>query len=462
MEEFAYDLTVIGAGPGGYVAAIRASQLGMRTAVIEKDQLGGVCLNWGCIPSKSLIHQAELFSSLPSLQSMGVAVDSTAFDYATVHKNSRKAATRLSKGVAYLLKKNKITVIQGTAVLEDDHTIVVNQSQELKSKYILIATGSSPRELPGFTFDEKKILSSTGALNLQSLPRRIAILGAGAIGVEFSYIFSSFGVEVFLIEMLDHILALEDRETAAVIQKALKKQSVSIFTESKAVSFIAKESDMMLTLATPAGNKEIGVDKVLVAVGRVPNISGIGLEKAGIETERGFIKTGDYYMTNKESIYAIGDVINTPQLAHVASREGEIAVEHMAGHSPQPRIDPYTIPSAVYSEPQIASFGLNEQTAQRQNIPYEKAVFPYRGAGKAVAVEKPEGIVKVIYAPQTRQILGAHIAGSNATELIHEILLAKNAQLPTQAISDTIHAHPSLAEAVMEAANLAEGKAIHI
>ena len=458
-----YELVVIGAGPGGYVAAIRASQLGMKAAVIEKDKPGGVCLNIGCIPSKALIHQADIFQSIKDLEDMGVQVDTSAFEYGKVFQKSRKAADMLSKGVSFLLKKNKVEYIEGTATLAGPNEVTMDSGKKVSGKSIIVATGSRPREIPGFSFDEKTVLSSDGALMLETLPKSIIILGGGFIGVEFAHIMNSFGVEVNVVELLDRLLPIEDEESSTVVTRSFKKRKIGIYTSTKATGMKKAKGGVVLSVEKKDGEKaELEAEKLLVVVGRAPNTENIGLDKVGITTDKGFIPVGDYYQTSVPSIYAIGDVVATPQLAHVASKEGEIAVEHMAGRSPVPKIDPHVIPSAVYCEPQVASFGYKEYEAQQQGLNYKKAVFPYRGAGKSVAIEKPEGHVKILYDPETAEILGAHVAGSEATELIHELLLAKSAELLPADIADMIHAHPTLSEALMEAARTAEGWAIHV
>jgi len=463
MAEYEYDLVVVGAGPGGYVSAIRASQLGLKTAVIEKEAPGGVCLNWGCIPSKALIHQAEMMHSLADLEKIGVSADLSGLDYAKVHEKSRAAATKLSKGVQSLLKKNKIDYIEGTATFSGPHEVSVDGGKTVTGRNILIATGSRPREIPAFPFDHKKVMSSRDMLSLTTLPKSLLILGAGAIGMEFAYVMNAFGVDVTVVEMLDQILPLEDAEVVDVVAKAFKRYGITTKTGTTAKSLSTKGKGVKLTVADASGKEEdLSADVLLVAVGRAPNTEEIGLETVGVRTERGFIEVGDYYQTGVESIYAIGDVTSSPLLAHVASKEGEIAVERMAGHSPEPRIEADLIPSAVYCEPQVGSFGLNERTAKERGVAYETAVFPYRGAGKSVAVEKSEGIVKILYAPDTHEILGGHAVGANATEIIHEILLAKRAELLPEDIATMIHAHPTLSEAVMESARVAEGWAIHI
>ncbi len=457
-----YDLVVIGAGPGGYVAAIRASQLGMKSAVIEKDRPGGVCLNIGCIPSKAIIHQAELFRSIKDLEALGVKADTGGFAYQKVFKKSRKAADMLSKGVDFLLKKNNVRLIGGTAVLKSPHEVLVDEEETVSGTSIIVATGSRPRGIPGFPFDEKTVLSSNDALMLEKLPKSIIILGGGFIGVEFAHIMNSFGVDVHIVELLNRLLPIEDEESAGLLARAFTKRGIKISTSAKAAGLQTNKNGVVVTVEQNGQKKQLEAEKLLVVVGRRANIDNIGLEELGIRTEQGFIVTGDYYRTDVPSVYAIGDVVQTPQLAHVASKEGEIAVEHIAGGSPAPRVDAHEVPSAVYCEPQVASIGYKEYEAEKEGISYKKAVFPYRGAGKSVAVERSEGFVKVLYDPETSEILGAHIAGLDATELIHEILLAKTSELLPANIAGMIHAHPTLSEAVMEAMRAAEGWAVHV
>lgn len=460
---FDYDVIIIGAGPGGYVAAIRAAQLGLKPILIERDKVGGVCLNIGCIPSKSLIHQAGIFGSRKALADMGVGIDNSGFDYSKVQKKSRLAAERLSKGVEYLIKKNKIELIKAEAKIESQNKVVLSNGKEITGKNLLIATGSRPRELPGFSFDEKIVLSSTGALKLKNLPKRMLILGSGAVGVEFAHIFSSFDVEIHLVEMLSRILPLEDEEISSILHKSFSKRDIKIHTLTCAKSFEPTADGLVVCLEQTKGDSlEIEVDQILVAVGRAPNTENLGIENVGIQSEKGFIQVDDYYQTSVPGIYAIGDVINSPQLAHVASKEGEIAVEHMAGFQLKARMNPDLIPSVIYCEPQVGSFGLSEDRAKEIGIAYEKACFPYRGVGKSVTIEQPDGMVKILYAPGTKEILGAHIVGTESTELIHEILLAKKSELLPEDIGSMIHAHPTLSEAVMEAMRTIDKKAIHI
>lgn len=458
-----YDLVVIGAGPAGYVGAIRAAQLGLSACVIEKDKPGGVCLNIGCIPSKALIQQAEIFLSGKNLEDMGVKIDRSGLDYRRVFEKSRKASDSLTKGVAFLLKKNKIDLITGTARLSGKQEVVLDNGTKLTGKSILIATGSRPIELPAFPFDEKTVLSSNGALMLDELPERMVILGGGVIGCEFAHILNAFGTEVTIVEMLAQILPMDDPEISSVLARAFKKRGIRMLTSAKALSMKQEGGVVAVTVEDADGKTTVETaDKLLVVVGRRPNTEDLGLEEVGIETEKGFIPVGDFYRTDTETIYAAGDVTSSPLLAHVASKEAEIAVEHMAGHNPEPKIDPATIPSAVYTDPQVASFGLNELQAKEKNISFKTASFPYRGAGKAVAVDKSDGFVKIVFDPETSEILGAQIVGAEATELIHEILLAKTGELLPEDIAKMIHAHPTFSEAVMEAFRAVEGWAIHI
>jgi dihydrolipoamide dehydrogenase len=462
MANYDYDLLVLGAGPGGYVAAIRATQLGLKAGVIEKDKPGGVCLNIGCIPSKALIHQAELMRCGKELEEIGVKVDASGLDYGKVFAYSRKAADTLSRGVGFLLKKNKIDLISGEGVITSAHEIEVKGHGKVTGKNLLVATGSRPRSIPGFEFDEKTVLSSTGALMLEKLPKRICVLGGGAIGVEFAHIMNAFGVEVHLVEMLDHLLPLEDEEAVQILVRSFKKRGVKIYTSTKATGYTKSGKTLKMNLEGKDGKQELEVDQVLLVVGRVPNTEGIGLEKLGIKLEKGFIPVGNYYQTSAAGIYAIGDVVNSPALAHVASKEGEITAEHLAGRQTPTQLDPNAIPGAVYCEPQLASFGYTEKAAKEAGLEFEKAVFPYRGAGKSVAVGKTEGLLKLLVDKESREILGAHVVGAEATELIHEILLAKTAELLPEDIAVMTHAHPTLSEGVMEMARMAEGWVIHV
>lgn len=460
-----YDVLVIGAGPGGYVAAIRASQLGLKAAVVEKDKPGGVCLNIGCIPSKALIHHAETFMHRTDLEDFGVKVDTSKFNYEKVYERSRNAADTLSKGVSGLIKRNKIDYIEGEAKFESKNTVIVtsskNESRKLTATNVIIATGGRPRELPGFEFDEERVLSSTGLLYMKKLPKSLIVMGGGYIGMEFAYVMNAFGVDVTVVEMLPRILPASDDEVVKVVQKAFEKRGVTFMTDTKVESLDTSGKTLKLKVTGKSGSSTLEADTVLVAVGRVPNTEKLGLENIGVRTEKGLIPVKDYYATGIKGVYAIGDVVGTPPLAHVASKEGEIVAEHIAGHRTSPRIDPDEIPAAVYSEPQVASFGPTEAQAKERGLAFKKAVFPYRGAGKTVAVEQSEGLVKILYDEKTHEVFAAHIVGADASELIHELLLTKKAELLPEDVAAMIHAHPTVSEAVMEAARAVEGWAIH-
>jgi dihydrolipoamide dehydrogenase len=458
-----FDLVVLGAGPAGYVAGIRAAQLGLKACVVEKDRPGGVCLNLGCIPSKSLIHDADTFAAAAELEEMGVKVERSTLSYQRVFERSRRVADTMARGVTHLLKKSGVEVVAGAAAFQDRNTLLVNGDTRLTARHVLIATGSRPRELPGFAFDGRVVHSSDHALMATSVPGRVLILGGGAIGCEFAHVLSRFGSKVVLAEMLEQLLPLEDADSVALLERTFRKRGIDVRTRTRAVEAKVSEAGASVLLRSEAGQEQrLEVDRVLVVVGRVPNTGGIGLERIGLKPERGFIPVGDHYQTGVAGVYAAGDVVDSPLLAHLASKEAEIAVEHMAGHPTVRRVDPSTVPSAVYCQPQIASFGLSEREAARQGRPIKKAVFPFRADGKAVAISKPEGQVKLVIDPSTHEILGASVVGEGAPELIHELLLARVAELMPEDLARMIHAHPTLSEAVMEAARAAEGWAIHI
>lgn len=464
-----YDLIVIGSGPGGYVAAIRASQLGMRVAIVEKDKPGGVCLNIGCIPSKSLIHHAELFTHSNTLTQFGVKIDASTFDYALVQKASRQAADKLSKGVQFLLKKNNIDYINGHGRFADATHIEVTPMSgspyQIASNYTLIATGSRPREIAGFPFDEKQVFSSTGALLATKLPKSLVILGAGVIGMEFAYIMSSFGVAVTVVELLPKILLNADADFSTLMHKKFMSRGVKFMLNTQAMHMERSAKSITLHVQDKATDSAhtVSAEQLLVAVGRVPNSENLGLKALGIQTENGAIRTADYYRTTISNIYAIGDVIATPQLAHVASKEGEIAVEHMSGNPPaHARFSDDLYPAVVYTDPELAWFGPTEEQLTAQGVAYKSSLFPYRGAGKSVAIGADEGQVKLIFSEAHHALLAAHIYGKHATELIHELLLAKQAELLPEDIANVVHAHPTLSEVTLEVARAAEGWAIHI
>lgn len=464
--ETQYDLVIIGAGPGGYVAAVKAAQLGLKAVIVEKSDVGGVCLNWGCIPSKNLIHQAENFVSLTSMEQVGVNVDRSGLDYSRVQLGSRAVVGTLTAGVAGLLKRNKVEVITGEAKISGKGEVTVVSepgSKKVKAKNILVATGSRPMSVPGFEFDEEQVLSSSGILAMEDLPDSIVILGAGAIGCEFAYVMNSFGVKVTLIEAMDHVLPTEDFETCAVLEKSFKRSGIDVLCATRAKKIKKTKTKVVVTVENDDGCRQIEAHKVLVVFGRTPNSDKLGLVEMGVKlSDRGHVNVGDYYQTSVPGIYAIGDITSTPALAHVASKEGEIAVEHMAGLTPKiKQVLAEDVPSAIYCEPQVAGLGLREDQIVEQGLTVKKSVFNYHGAGKSIAIGKPEGLVKILCDAKTDEIIGAHIVGHNATELIHELALAKSAELLPEDIADMVHAHPTLSEAVMEAAKGVNGKPIH-
>ncbi len=460
-----YDIIVIGAGPGGYTSAIRAAQIGKKVAVIEKSALGGICLNWGCIPSKNLIHQAAVFHSLTEMEKVGVKIDRSGLDYHKVHAKSRDVVKALTSGVSQLLKKNGVDSIQGTAVITGKGEVTVDGTTTLTTDNIIVATGSRPLQAPGFECDEQQILSSTGILQLTEIPKSMIILGGGAIGCEFAYVMNNFGVDVTIVEAMPHLLPTEDAQICEVLEACFKRDGIEILTNTRAQKLSRQSGQVIATLSSGNGKEAQTreAEKILLVFGRVPNTENLGLREVGVELDnKGYVVTGDYYQTTVPGIYAIGDITAGPALAHVAAKEGEIAINHMTGNqSTNKTIPSDLIPSAIYCEPQVAGFGLREQDAEKQNIPIKKSVFQYSGAGKTIAIGKPAGLIKVLCAKDTGEILGAHIVGHNATELIHELLLAKNAELLPEDITKMIHAHPTISEGIMEAMSGIHGRAVH-
>lgn len=460
MSSKVYDLIVIGSGPGGYVGAIRASQLGLNTCIIEKDKPGGVCLNVGCIPTKALVERAEIFSNISELKSMGIKPDKSELNYSKVQKKAQTASTRLSKGISFLLEKNEVDYIQAEARKVEPEKVTLHDGSVIMGKNILLATGSSPKSIRGFETDEDRVLTSTGMLAMKELPASLTILGSGAIGIEFAYIMNAFGVKVTVVELMPQILPLEDREIAESIEASLKKQGIK-FIKGVGASSLEKTAESVDVILDDEDNTRICAEKVLVAIGRKANTDEIDLSSTSIAVDkRGFIETGDYYETGEKGIFAIGDILSSPQLAHVASMEAEIAVEFMAGKSPADKIDINEIPSAVYSEPQVASFGLKADP-EDDSSDLVISRFPFSGNGKAKATGHAEGLVKIV-SNGKGEILGAHIAGRNASEMIHELLLAKREGIGLEKIAEMIHVHPSLSESIMEAAKEAFDGAIHI
>lgn len=459
-----FDIAVVGSGPGGYVAAIRAAQLGQRTAIVERDSLGGVCLNWGCIPSKALLASARLMEDIRRADEFGLIATEPRFDWAAVVGRSRRVADRTRRGVQYLMKKNGVTVYRGLGRLLGGGRIRVEGEEEtvIESRNIILATGGKPRGVPGIEIDREQVISSREALVLESVPGSIVIVGGGAIGVEFAHLLHAFGAGVTVVEVLDRILPQEDEEVSVELRKILEKRGIEILTGSKVSRVETGAKGCKATVLTADGvEREIACDKVLAAVGVTGNIEGIGLEQAGVETEKGFIRVDESYRTTAAGISAVGDCIGPPLLAHCASSEGVAAVDAILGREFR-HISADLVPSAVYCEPQVASIGLTEKRAREEGYDIQVGRFPFRPLGKALAYGTTDGFVKVVRDRKSGRLLGAHIIGAEATELIPELTLARGLGLDVRSIHESIHPHPTLSEALMEAAADSFGEAIHI
>jgi dihydrolipoamide dehydrogenase len=457
------DLVVVGGGPGGYVAAIRAAQLKLKTALVEKDKLGGICLNWGCIPTKALLKNAEVYHQFQRAKEWGISFENLRFDFARIIKRSRDVAGRLNKGVEFLMKKNGIVHVSGTARLADPRTVVVastdGKETRLSTKRVCLATGARPRALPGVAFDKERIVSYVEAMVLSGVPRRFLMIGGGPIGLEFAYFYNTFGSKVTVIEMMPQILPQEDAEVAAELHKALSAQGITILTGAKVRSAEVSAGGVELEVAQGDSVLRLAGDVTLLAAGVQGNVENLGLEALGVALEKGFVKVDGSYRTSVAGIWAIGDVIGPPMLAHVASAEGVRAAESMAGLPAQP-LDYTTIPACTYTQPQVASVGLTEAKA-RELGPVKVGRFPFRSLGKAVAIGERDGFVKLVFDARYGELLGAHIIGSEATEMIAEVGLGRALETTGLELHRTVHAHPTLAEAVMEAAGDASGECIH-
>ena len=464
MAEKQFDVTVIGAGPGGYVAAIRAAQLGMKIGLVERDKLGGICLNWGCIPSKALLKSAELYNTFKKAEEFGFSYSDLKFDFSKIIKRSRDVADRISKGVEYLMKKNKIEVIPGTGRILNRTSIEVSKdgkvTDTIKTKFTIIATGGRPRTIPGVTIDRKKVLTSTEAMTLPELPKSLLVIGGGAIGIEFAYFYNAFGTKVTVVEMLPSILPKEDKEITKLLESSLRKQGIEILTNAK-VEFASVANDVTLKVSTKEGTNELKGELALMAVGVQGNVENLGLESLGVKVNQGAIIVDKFGKTTVDGIYAIGDVSGSPWLAHAASHQGIVAAEHLAGKATH-GFDRSNIPSCTYCQPQVASVGMTEEAAIASGYKVKVGRFPFRPLGKAMATGETEGTVKLVFDERYGELLGAHILGSEATELIAELGLARALESTYEEIHRTMHAHPTLSEAVMEAAGEAFGQAIHI
>ena len=462
MTQTQYDVAIIGGGPGGYVAAIRAAQLGKKTVVIEKAALGGICLNWGCIPTKALLKSAEVLRSAQKAKKFGVTVSGVDVDFPAIIKRSRQVAGSLSKGVDFLMKKNEVDVMVGTAKLMGNNQISIDDEQQVTADRIIIATGARPRPMPGAAFDGEVIISSKEAMSLDSAPEKLVVVGAGAIGVEFADFYAAMGSQVTLVEMLPQILPIEDEEVSIELQKMFKRKKIKTHTESMVEAISVSDGRANVKVKTKTGDLlELEADKVLIAIGVLGNTENLGLDTAGVELEKGWIKTNDYLQTTAAGIYAIGDVAGPPWLAHVASHEGITAVEHLAGLNVKP-MHYDNVPGCTYCTPQVASIGLTEKAAREAGHDIKIGKFPYRVSGKAMASGETDGFTKLIYDARYGELLGAHIIGAEATELIAEIGLARSLEATHEAVLGTIHAHPTLSEMIMEASGLALDRGIHL
>jgi len=457
-----YDVVIIGSGPGGYVAGIRAGQLGLRAAVVERADLGGVCLNWGCIPTKALLKNAEVVRYFQDATAWGVSCDNLKVDFSAAVRRSRQVVKRLTTGVGALLRKNKVSVIKGEARLVAPDTIQIKGETDhtLRTRHTIIATGSRARSLPGLTIDGERVISNRHAVVLERVPKSLIIIGAGAVGVEFATIFHAYGCHVTLVEMLPNVLPLEDEEISATLARSLTKQGIQLMTNTRVEGVDLDGEGVRVHVSADGQADTLTGDKVLVAIGRAPNRELLGLEQVGVQIERGFIRVDEMLRTTVQGIYAIGDVVGPPLLAHKAMHEGMIAIEHIAGQNPHP-INYSNIPACTYCHPEVASVGLTEKAARDQGYELEIGKFPFQANGRALGAADYEGFVKLVVDKKYGEILGAHMIGTGATEIIHEIALARTAELTPHELIATIHAHPTLAEAVGEAARGSLGRMIH-
>ncbi len=462
-----FDVIVVGGGPGGYVCAIRCAQLGLTAAVVEKDKLGGVCVNIGCIPTKALLHSAAVANTLRHAADLGITTGEIKTDYGVAMKRSRRVAEANSKGAEFLMKKNKIEVFKGTGTLKQGKKVSVQGADGTKeltaTKAIVIATGSRPKDIPaiGLTFDGKTVISSTEALLRESAPKTLAIVGAGAVGTEFADVFNAFGSDVTLIEALPRVLPVEDAECSDVVARSFKKRGIKVHAGAKIEKAQPKGGGLSLTFESGGQKQTLDVEAVLVAAGRAPNVEGIGLEAVGVALEKGFIKIDAKLQTSVPGYYAIGDVAGAPLLAHKGSREGIVCAEGIAGHATQP-IDYSNVPGATYCHPEVASVGYTEEKCKELKLEYAVGRFPFSANGRARGTGETDGFVKIIRGKKYGEILGAHIVGAHATELIHELCVARVNEYTVEEVELAIHAHPTMAEAVSEAALDAMGRVVHM
>lgn len=461
-----FDIVIIGSGPGGYVAAIRASQLGKSVAVVEKAEIGGICLNWGCIPTKSLLKSAQVFDYVKHAEEYGITIEGEAkADFSKIIERSRTVADGMNKGIQYLFKKNIIEIIQGFGEILSNKTVQVTNSngekQLIDAEHIIIATGARSRQLPNLPQDGKKIIGYREALTLPELPKRLLVVGSGAIGTELAFFYNSMGSEVTLVEFMPNIVPLEDEEVSKQLGRSLKKVGIKVLVETSVEKVDIENNICKVTIKSKKGEEIIEADVVLSAVGITPNLEKIGIETVGIEIEKGKIKVDDFYRTNVKGIYAIGDVVHGPALAHVASAEGIACVEKISGLNPKP-VNYKNIPSCIYTSPEVASVGMTEKQATEAGFELKIGKFPFTASGKASAAGTKDGFVKLIFDAKYGELLGAHLIGANVTEMIAEMVVARELETTAHEIIKSIHPHPTMSEAIMEAAAAAYGEVIHI
>ena len=465
MSSTKFDVIVVGSGPGGYVAAIRASQLGLKTAVVEDAELGGICLNWGCIPTKALLKSAQVFEYINHAADYGITVSDAKANFGDMVKRSRGVADGMSKGIQFLLKKNKIEQLLGWGKLKPGKKVEVEDKEGKKTTYsadsIIIATGARARELPALKIDNEKIIGYRKAMTLDKQPKSLVVVGSGAIGIEFAYFYRALGTEVTVVEFLDRIVPNEDEEVSKTLEKVYKKAGMKIMTSTEVTSVDTSGKGCKVTVKNKKGEETIDCDIVLSAVGIVANIENCGLEDVGILVEKGKIKVDEYYKTNMPGYYAIGDVTPGPALAHVASAEGIICVENIAGHKPAP-LDYFNIPGCTYCSPEISSVGLTEKAAKEAGYELKVGKFPFSASGKASASGAKDGFVKLVFDAKYGELLGAHMIGANVTEMIAEIVAIRKLETTGHELIKTVHPHPTMSEAIMEAAAAAYGEVIHL
>jgi dihydrolipoamide dehydrogenase len=461
MADAEFDLIVIGGGPGGYVAAIRAAQLGMKTALVEREHLGGICLNWGCIPTKALLRSSEVWHLLQNLGDFGFSADNIKFDIGAVVSRSRGVAKQLSGGVAHLLKKNKVTVVDGAGKLDGAGKVVVDGDKTMTAKNIILATGARARSLPGLEADGDRVWTYREAMVPKALPKSLVVVGSGAIGVEFASFYNDLGADVTIVEIMDRILPVEDAEISAMARKSFEKQGIRILTEAKVAELDVSQSGVKAKVETKDGVETIAADYVIMAVGIIGNTEDVGLDTTKVKVDRGHIETNEWNETAEPGVYAIGDVTGPPWLAHKASHEGVICVEKIAGLDGLHPMDKSKIPGCTYARPQVASVGMTEAAAKDAGHDVKVGKFPFMGNGKAIALGDPEGMVKTVFDAKTGELLGAHMIGAEVTELIQGYVVAQTLETTEAELMHTVFPHPTLSEMMHESVLDAYGRSIH-